>query len=703
MRLLFSAVLALSMINPSVTSANPSPPPPPTKREHVVEMHGHRLVDPFFWMRERENPEVVKHLEAENAYAEAFLAPTKALQETLYNEILGRIQQSDLSVPYRDRGYWYYTRTVEGQPHPICCRKKGTLDAPEEVLLDVNALAKDFPNINAAPAAISPDNRIMAYAVDPTGGRVNTIKFRDLSTGQDLPDQLENAAGDVVFGGDSQTVFFSTLDPAIRSDKAWRYVLGSPDQGQKPQLIRHEEDEKYFVGLGQSQDDSIIFLTLYSMKTTEAWFLPANEPAGQFRVVAPRKQGVQYSVDYHAGRFFITHNENALNFRVDTAPVESPGRENWTPFIAHNPDVYIQGLLTLKDHLVIAARENGLPVLRVRGYAQSDAGRVITMPEPSYDLGLGSNAEYDTDTVRFTYTSPVTPPSVFDENLKTGERKLLKEQPVLGGYDRTQYAVERLMAPARDGQTIPLTIVYRKGLKPDSSNPTLLYGYGSYGATEDPSFRAGSISLLDRGWVLATAQIRGGADKGRGWYEDGRLMNKKNTFHDFIDCAEHLVKTSWTTPGKLAIEGGSAGGLLVGAVANMRPDLFRAIIAQVPFVDMMNTMLDPDLPLTVIEYEQWGNPAEKPAFDYMLSYSPYDNVKPQAYPRVLVRTGFHDSNVPYWEGAKWAAKLRESSTSGEPILLLTNMDAGHGGFSDRYKAIRERAEDFAFLIQAMGR
>jgi oligopeptidase B len=676
-------------------------PPVPAKHEHVMEMHGQKLVDPYFWMRERKNPELVKHLEAENAYAEAVLVPTKALQETLYNEMLGRIQQTDLSVPYPYRGYWYYARTVEGQSHPIYCRKKGTLESAEEVLLDVNVLAGEYPNVNAGPVVISPNSQIMAYAVDPTGGRVSTIRFRDLNTGKDLPDKLQNAAGDVVIAADNKTVFFNTLDPAIRSDKAWRYVLGSADGGAKPELIHHEVDEKYLVGVGSSQDEKYVFMSLYSMKTTETWYVPADKPAEALTVISPRKQGVEYSVEHHDGVFLITHNDQAINFQVETAPVRTPMREHWTPLIPHSPDVYVQGVLPLKDYLIVQARENGLPVIRVRGYGAKETGRLITMPEASYTLGLSSNAEYDTAVLRFGYSSPVTPQSVFEENLKSGERKLLKEQAVLGEYDRTKYEVTRLMAPARDGQQVPLTIVRQKGLKADGANPTLMYGYGSYGVTQDAGFRSAVISLLDRGWVFAVAQIRGGSDKGRGWYEDGRLMNKRNTFNDFIDCGEFLVKEKWTTPAKLAIEGGSAGGLLVGAVANMRPDLFRAVVAQVPFVDIMNTMLDPDLPLTVTEYEQWGNPNEKAAFEYMLSYSPYENVGRKAYPRMLIRTGFHDTNVSYWEGAKWAAKLRENTTSGKPVLLMTNMESGHGGFSDRYKAIRERAEDFAFLIQAM--
>jgi oligopeptidase B len=698
-RLLLASLLSFQFV--LAVFAGVDQPPVPAKRDHVIEMHGKKLVDPYFWMRERENPELVKHLEAENAYADAQLAPTKALQETLYNEMLGRIQQTDLSVPYPRRGYWYYVRTVEGQSHPIYCRKRGTLESAEEVLLDVNVLAGEYPNVNAAPVAISPNSQIMAYAVDPTGGRVSTIRFRDLTTGKDLPDKLQNAAGDIVIAADNQTVFFTTLDPAIRSDKAWRYVLGSADEGAKPELIHKEDDERFFVRVRSSQDERYLFLTMDSMKTSEAWVLPADKPAGAFTVISPRKQGVEYSAEHHDGVFLITHNDQAINFQVDTAPVGTPGREHWTPLIPHSPDVYVQGVLPLKDYLIVQARENGLPVLRVSGYEAKDRGRRIAMPEASYTVWLNANAEYDTAVLRFGYSSPVTPQSVFEENLKSGERKLLKEQAVLGGYDRTKYEVTRLMASSRDGKQVPLTIVGKKGLKQDGTNPTLLYGYGSYGATQDAGFRSAVISLLDRGWVFAVAQIRGGSDKGRGWYEDGRLMNKRNTFNDFIDCGEFLVKEKWTTPAKLAIEGGSAGGLLVGAVANMRPDLFRAVVAQVPFVDMMNTMLDPDLPLTVTEYEQWGNPNEKAAFEYMLSYSPYENVEKKAYPRMLIRTGFHDTNVSYWEGAKWAAKLRENTTSGEPVLLMTNMESGHGGFSDRYKAIRERAEDFAFLMQAM--
>ncbi len=696
--MLFPTLAAVMLTAATAFAADQPSPPMTAKVPHETKIHGLTLVDNYFWLREREDPKVIEYLKAENAYTEALMAHTKDQQKALYDEILGRVKQTDLSVPYTRKGYWYYSRTEEGQPHPIYCRKQGTLDAPEQVMLDVNELAKQYPNIQSAPVGISPDGQLMAYAVDPTGGRINTIYFRDLKTGKDLPDKIENASGDLAWGADSKTVFFTTLDPALRPDKAHRVTLGS---GKPPEELYNETDERFFVGLGQPLDESYIMLTCGSSKTTEVRYLKSSDVGGAFQLIEPRRQGVEYSVDHHDGRFFIAHNDGAVNFTIVEAPETAPGKANWKPVVAHSDAVYIQGMTSFKDHLVITCRENGLPAIKIREFG-SGAMHTIEMSEASYDLNPATNAEFNTTKLRFSYASPITPPSTFEYDMATKQRTLLKEQPVLGGYDRTKYTVERVLAPAADGEQVPLTLVYRKGLKPSGDNPTLLYGYGSYGIDTDAGFRSSVITLLDRGMIYAVAQIRGGSEKGRLWFENGRLMNKKNTFTDFISCAEWLVKNKWTNPQKLAIEGGSAGGLLVGAVTNMRPDLFKAVIAQVAFVDVMNTMLDPSLPLTVTEYEQWGNPNEKAAFDYMMSYSPYDNVAAKNYPAILAVTGFHDSNVSYWEPAKWVAKLREFKTGTNPVCLKINLDAGHGGASDRYKAIEERAFIFAWMFEQLG-
>lgn len=688
-----------------VAAAVIPPAPIPASKPFRREIHGRVMEDPFFWLRERENPEVIAHLKAENAYSDAMLAHTKGLQERLYNEMLGRIKQTDDSVPYPRDGWWYITRFIEGQEHAVYVRRKGGPDGPEQVLLDENLAVKDQPNGSASVVTVSPDTRLIAWGLDPTGGRRLTIRFKDMETGKDLPEVIENASGDIVFANDNRTVFYVTLDHALRSDKVWRLKLGEP--GAKPELVHHETDERFVCGLSRPLNKKVILLTLFSMKTTEVRFVPADQPGGEFRVIEPRRQGIEYSVDHRGDRFYILHNEGAMNFTLASAPVESPGRANWTTVIPHRSDVFLQDVTSMARHMVITGRQNGLPVIRVVPFGEQgprmEEEHTIQMPEVSYALSPATNAEYDTDEFRFVYQSPVTPRSTFAYDMKARTRTLLKEQPVLGGYDRTRYTVERKEARASDGETIPITIVFRNDVKRDGSAPALLEGYGSYGFSSDADFSSMQLSLLDRGLVLATAHIRGGSEKGRGWYEAGRMMNKRNTFTDFIAAADFLIQNGYTSPARLAIRGGSAGGLLMGAVTNMRPELFRAVVADVPFVDMMNTMLDDDLPLTVIEYEQWGNPKEKDAFEYMMTYSPYDNVKKLPYPDVFALVGFHDSNVPYWEGAKWVAKLRQANVRPNATFLLhTNLDAGHGGTSGRYGRLREEALRYAFILDRLG-
>lgn len=685
--------LAAPMVSAGVT------PPVAEKIPHVREIHGRKDVDNYFWLRERENPKVIEHLKGELAYTLDQTAGLKGLEQKLYDEMLGRIKQTDLSVPYRDNGYFYYTRTQEGKSYPIYCRKPGSLDAAEEVMLDVNVLAEGKPTLFIRPMGVSPDNTILAYGEDPTGGRIITIRFKNLKTGELLPDKIENAAGDLAWFNDSKTFVYSTQDSALRSAKVFRSKLGADHT--KAELIHDETDERFNVGVGRTLSEKFIMLGSGSMKTDEWQFISTEEPTGAFKMIEPRRQGIEYSVTEQGGRFLILHNENAINFTLVEAPVATPGKANWKTLIPHDPKVHLTGLTAFKDYLVIQARQDGLPTLRVRRLADGSE-HVIKFPEDSYSAFPVANAEYDTGTLRLSYASFITPNSTFDYDMSSRKFTLLKELPVLGGYDRTQYVSTRLYAKAPDGAEVPVTVVHRKGLKLDGTNPTLLYSYGSYGINTEVAFFINNISLMDRGMVFAIAQIRGGSEKGRNWYEDGRMMNKKNTFTDFIAAAEMLVAKGYTKPEKLAIRGGSAGGLLMGAVLNMRPDLFHAAIADVPFVDVINTMLDDSLPLTVSEFEQWGNPKVKEEFDYIMTYSPYDNVDKKAYPAILATTGLYDTQVSYWEPAKWVQRLRESTTSGRPILMKINMEAAHGGASGRYERLREEAFRYAWLLDQLG-
>jgi len=693
----FLGCVAMTLLSALAADA-PNPPVAP-KKPHVSEVHGQKVTDDYFWLRERENPEVISHLKAENAYTEAMTANVKGLETKLYDEMLGRIKQTDLSVPYRENGYFYYSRTEEGKAYPIHCRKKGSLDAPEEVMLDVNKMAEGKPTLFISPLGVSPDNTILAFGEDPTGGRIVTIRFKNLKTGELLPDAIPGTAGDMAWFGDSKTFVFVTQDHALRSAKVFRSTLGKDHS--KAELILDETDERFDVGVSLTLSRKFILMHSTSMKTGEYWFLSTDNPAGTFQVIEPRRQGVEYSVVDHGDKFLIRHNDGAINFTLVEAPIASPGRANWKTVIPHSDDSYLTGVTAFKDFLVIQAREGGLGTIRIRKFSDG-TDHLVKFPETAYSVFPRSNAEYDTSTLRLSYASFITPVSIFDYDMNGRSLTLLKETPVLGGYDRTKYTSTRFFAKAPDGAEVPVTVVHRKDLKLDGSNPTLLYSYGSYGINTDVSFSSSILSLLDRGMVYAIAQIRGGSDKGRLWYEQGRMMNKKNTFTDFIAAAEALITKGYTKPDKLAIRGGSAGGLLMGAVTNMRPDLFKAVIADVPFVDVINTMLDKDLPLTVAEYEQWGNPNEKPAYDYMITYSPYDNVAKKAYPAILATTGLYDSQVSYWEPAKWVQKLRAMKTDNNIILLKINMDAAHGGSSGRYARMKEDAFRYAWMLNQLG-
>ncbi|HLG17449.1 MAG TPA: S9 family peptidase [Blastocatellia bacterium] len=672
-------------------------PPLAKKVPHVTQIHGYTLKDDYFWLREKTNPEVIKYLEAENAYTEEVLRPTKGLQEALYKEMLGRIKQTDLSVPSRIGEYFYYSCTEEGKQYPYMCRKKGTMDAAEELLLDLNKMAEGHSYLGLGAYNVSDDGNWLAYSTDTNGYRQYTLHVKDLRTGQTLSESIERT-GSVVWANDNKTLFYTTEDPVSkRSDKFWRHVVGSD----KSDLIYEEKDELFDLGANRSLDKKIIFVASFAKTSREFRYLPAATPTGEFKIVLPRQKDHEYDVDHYQGRFYITTNKAAKNFRVVTAPIDDPSEKNWKPFIAHNPKVKVDNLTFFASHLVVSEKEGGLNYLRVIDTRTKQSHR-ITTDEPDYALFLGGNPEFNTTVVRFNYQSMVTPSSVYDYDMNTRARKLLKQQPVLGGFDSKNYEGKRIWSVARDGTKVPVSLVYKRGVKFDGSAPMLLYAYGSYGASMSPTFSSNRLSLLDRGVIYALAYIRGGGEMGEEWREQGRMMNKLNTFYDFIDGADYLVKNKYTSSDRLVIHGGSAGGLLMGAVANMRPDLFKAVVAEVPFVDVMNTMLDASLPLTTSEYIEWGNPNEKAAFDYMIKYSPYDNIAAKNYPALLVRVSLNDSQVPYWEGTKFVAKLRVTKTDKNPLLLKANMGAGHGGSSGRYDALREAAFAYAFMLWQMG-
>ena len=692
------SALAIGLLAPAASGQEAvNRPPMAAKKPHKTEIHGYTLVDDYFWLREKSNPEVIKHLEAENAFTDSIMAPTKGLQDTLYKEMLGRIKQTDLSVPSRIGSYYYYSRTEEGKQYPYMCRRKERMEAPEEILLDLNQLAEGHKFFGLGAYRVSDDGNWLAYSTDTTGYRQFTLHVKDLRTGQVLAESIDRA-GSVVWANDNTTIFYTTEDEVSkRSNQFWRHVVGAKDS----ELLYEEKDVLFDVGAGRSLDRKVIFLGSYAKTSREFRYLPADEPTSALKLVLPREAGHEFDVDHYNGEFYIVTNRGATNFRVVTAPMSDPSEKNWKPFIEHNPKVKIDGLTFFANHVVVSEREDGLVYLRVIDMKTRQSHRIPT-EESDYALGLSSNPEFDTTTVRFAYQSMVTPQSVYDYDLNTRERKLLKRQEVLGGYDPAQYEARRIWSVSRDGTKVPISIVHRKDVKMDGRAPLMLYGYGSYGASMAPAFSSSRLSLLDRGVIYAIAYIRGGGELGEDWRQQGRMMQKLNTFYDFVDAAEHLVKKKHTSADRLVIHGGSAGGLLVGAAANLRPDLFKAVVAEVPFVDVVNTMLDASLPLTTSEYTEWGNPNEKPAFEYMMKYSPYDNIRATTYPAMLVRVSLNDSQVPYWEGAKFAAKLRAMKTDTNPLLLRTNMGAGHGGSSGRYDALRETAFMYAFVLWQVG-
>ncbi len=675
-------------------------PPLAPKHPQVLSLHGDSRIDNYFWLRDRTNPDVIAYLEAENAYTKTMMQHTEPLQTTLYNEMLSRIQETDLSVPYRKGDYYYYSRTEEGKSYPIHCRKRGSLDAPEEVLLDENLLAEGEEYFELGVFAISPDQKILAYSVDTNGSELYTLYFLDLVTRELYPESIPETEYSLAWGNHNQTVFYTQVDEAHRPFKLFRHILGTPVS--EDVLVYHETDESYNLRVYKTRSEGYILMHLGSHATSEVHFLDANSPRESFQIIAARSHGIEYSVEHHGDYFYIITNEDAINFKLMRTLTSNPAKENWETVIPHREEVFLSDVSAFANHMVFYERQSGLPQVRVRQLATGNE-HYIAFAEPTYEVYEGANAEFNTNIWRFNYTSLVTPNSVFDYNLDTQERELKKETPVLGGYDRTQYVSQRLNAIAPDGTPVPLSLVYKQGITPNGANPLLLTGYGAYGIDEPDAFSSNRLALLNRGVVVAIAHIRGGAEMGRKWYEDGKFLHKQNTFTDFIACAEHLIQANWTSPEYLAIEGGSAGGLLMGAVVNLRPDLFKAVVANVPFVDVVTTMLDASLPLTAIEWDEWGNPEDKTFYDYMKSYSPYDNVEAKDYPAMLITAGLNDPRVAYWEPAKWTAKLRELKTDNNLLLLKTNMGAGHGGASGRYERLKEIAFEYAFLLEQWGK
>ena len=680
--------------------ALPQPPAAPKKPKELT-MHGHTRIDNYYWLNERENPEVVAYLNAENEYTKQVMAPTEGLQEKLFQEIVGRIKQTDESVPYKKNGYFYYTRYEAGKEYPIFARRKGSMNAAEEIMLNANERAEGKSYYAPAGMNVSPDNRLLAFGEDTVSRRQYTLRFKNLQTGELLPDQIPNTTGSAVWANDNKTVFYTMKDPALRSFKIFRHTLGTPTSQDRE--VYHEKDETFSTFVYKTKSEKYIIIGSSSTLSQEYRFVDASAPTAAFKIFQPRERGLEYDVDHFGNNFYIrTNKDGATNFKLMQTPVTKTAKQNWKEVIPHRPDVLLEGTEIFKDYLVLQERKNGLTQLRIKKWKDPETDYYVDFGEETYTASIGINPEFDSQVLRYNYSSLTTPTSTFDFNMQTKEKTLLKEQEVVGDFNKDNYEAKRIYATAQDGAKIPISLVYRKGLQLNGNNPTLLYAYGSYGISMNPSFSSVRLSLLDRGFVYAIAHIRGGQEMGRQWYEDGKLLKKKNTFTDYIACAEHLIQQNYTNPDKLFAQGGSAGGLLMGAVVNMRPDLFKGMHAAVPFVDVVTTMLDTSIPLTTGEFDEWGNPAEKQYYDYMLSYSPYDNVEAKDYPNMLVTTGLHDSQVQYFEPAKWVAKLREMKTDNNLLLLHTNMEAGHGGASGRFQPYRETALQYAFFLTLAG-
>ena len=675
-------------------------PPKAEKIEKKLTIHGDTRIDNYYWLNERENPKVIKYLEDENEYLKNVMKHTEKFQDKLFDEIVGRIKQTDESVPYLDNGYFYYRRYEEGKEYPIYCRKKGNLDAQEEIMLDVNdEVAKGHDFCRVVGLRVSEDNRFLSFGVDTVSRRKYTIHFKDLTTGEILKDEIPNTTGGATWANDNKTVFYIIKDHTLRAFKIKKHILGTSLK--KDKLVFHEKDVTFSTYIGKTKSKKYLVISAYSTLSTEMRLLDANTPHGKFKIFQPREKDHEYSIDHFENKFYIVTNWKAKNFRLMETKENKTKKRSWKEVIAHRENVLLQGIDVFKDYLIVSEREKGLRQIRIINQ-QSKEEHYLDFGEAAYLAYVSTNREFDTNLLRYGYTSMTTPNSTFDYNMKSKEKELLKQQEVIGDFDPGNYSSERLYAKARDGVEVPISIVYRKDFNKNGKQPLLIYAYGSYGASMEATFSSVRLSLLDRGFAYAIAHVRGGQEMGRWWYEDGKLLKKKNTFTDFIDCGEFLIKANYTSTKELFAMGGSAGGLLMGAIYNMRPDLFKGIVAGVPWVDVITTMLDDSIPLTTSEYDEWGNPNDKEYYDYMLSYSPYDNVEAKEYTAMLVTTGLHDSQVQYFEPAKWVAKLRELKTDSNLLLLHTNMKAGHGGKSGRFKRYRETALEYAFMFDQLG-
>jgi oligopeptidase B len=696
-----SPLLALGialLAGPAASPVRVLPSPPAARREAKVEIvHGDKRADEYFWLRRKDDPQVRAYLESENSYTELLMKPTEPLQEALYSEMLGRIKETDLTVPYRKGPFFYYSRTEKGKQYPILCRRKGSLDAPEEVYLDQNELAKGEKFFAVGDAEVSDDGNLLAFTTDVTGFREYTLAVKDLRTGTIGAERIAKVSA-ISWAADNRTLFYIVDDAAKRPYRLHRHTVGTDPAADV--LLYEEKDERFTLDVSRSRSGAYLFVVAGSHTSSEIRFLSAADPSARLTLIAAREKDREYDVDHRGDLFYIRVNDRGRNFRLVAAPVSDPAPASWKEIVPHRDDVMLEALDLFANHLVLYERADGLRRFRITDLA-SGASHSIDFPEPVYAAFSGENREFDTKLFRFRYQSLVTPESVFDYDMATRERKLLKQTEVLGGYDPSRYVSERLRARASDGTSIPISIVYRKGLQRDGRSPLLLSGYGSYGVSNNATFSSNRVSLLDRGVVCAIAHVRGGGEMGKKWHDQGRMFAKKNTFTDFIAVAEHLIDGKWTSRDRLAIEGGSAGGLLIGAVVNMRPDLFQAAISRVPFVDVINTMLDPTLPLTVGEFEEWGDPRIREQYEYMRSYSPYDNIAAKSYPAMLVKTSFNDSQVMYWEPAKYVARLRATKTDSNPLIFKVNMAGGHGGSSGRYDKLRETAFDYAFLLNQL--
>ncbi len=698
--LLLSAVLIMTLSTPTV-AATAATPPDASKKPHVVKApFGAQRNDEYYWLRDdkRKNPEMLAYLNAENAYTDALMAPLKPLENKLYEEIVSRIKQDDSSVPYRERGFYYYSRFETGQDYPIYARRSGNMEAPEQVLLDVNVMAKGKDYFSVGDWEVSQDNQILAWADDAVGRRQYTIRFKNLATGEVYADEITGVSPNLVWADDNRTVFYVENDPeTLLTVRVKKHVLGTP--ASKDVLVYEEKDDSFYMGIDRSRDDKYICIGVESTVSSEMRCAPAANP-DKFVVLAPRERDVEYQADHLGGRWVIrTNADGAANFKLVTAPSDATSRKQWTDWVPHREDVFVEGFELFDGFTAVAERSDGLERLRL--LKKDGKEEFVKADEPAYAMGLSVNSEHDTPWLRYSYTSLTTPGTTYEVNIDTGERKLLKRDPVLG-YDPEKYVTERVWATARDGVKVPVSLVYKKGFEKNGKAAMLQYAYGSYGSSTDPRFNGPVVSLLDRGMVYAIAHIRGGQEMGRKWYDDGKLFHKKNTFTDFIDVTEDLVKQGYAAKDRVAAYGGSAGGLLMGAISNMAPGDYRVILSQVPFVDVVTTMLDPSIPLTTNEYDEWGNPEKKEYYDYMLSYSPYDNLSKQAYPAMFVGTGLWDSQVQYWEPAKYIARLRDLDAGTQPIVFRTNMDAGHGGKSGRFRRYRELSEMYAFMLDQLG-